>query len=347
MALRLVVVGTGAAARLHIKAAQSLSSIHLLGIVGRDEVKAKAIANEYALDCVWSDVIQIWRDDRIDGVILAAPPAELAGLAVAAFAAGKHVLCEKPLGIGVAQAESVVAAWQHSGCIGMVNFCYRFHPALIEFKRRLMMNTCGELTVIKLDWALPTRLNQNLTYHWKGQEELGGGVLQNFGVHILDFLFADQRNVKLLSANQRIFTPQRLDSKGQSRKITGDEVTTALFLWNECVVVIHLSLVTKAGSGLRINAQGSAGSLEVSEILQKNHASKWKIDFHKEQLGSDSEEIYFSDNTILLNMFYETQKMFSNAIGSGNIHLCPTLNYGLRAAHWIQEIQSRATEMRM
>jgi predicted dehydrogenase len=346
MALRLVVVGTGAAARLHIDAAQSLSSIQLLGIVGRDEAKAKAIANEYALDCVWSDVLQIWRDDGIDGVILAAPPTELAGLAVAAFAAGKHVLCEKPLGIGVAQAESVVAAWQHSGCIGMVNFCYRFHPALIEFKRRLMLNTCGQLTVIKLDWVLPTRLNQNLTYHWKGQEELGGGVLQNFGVHILDFLFADQWNVKLLSANQRIFTPQRLDSKGQSRKITGDEVTTALFLWNECVVVIHLSLVTKAGSGLRITAQGTAGSLEVSEIPQKNHASKWKMSFRQEQLGNDSEEISFTENTSLRSMFYASQKIFSNAIGSGVPHLCPTLDHGLRAAHLIREIQSSALELR-
>lgn len=346
MALRLVVIGDGAAARLHIEAAQSLSSIQLIGIVGRNEAQAKAIANEYALDSVWFDVLQIWRDDRVDGVILAVPPAELASLAVAAFSAGKHVLCEKPLGIGVAQAESVVSAWQHSGCIGMVNFCYRFHPALIEFKRRLMMNICGELTVIKLDWVLPTRLNQNLTYHWKGQEELGGGVLQNFGVHILDFLFADQLNVKLLSVNQRIFTLERLNSEGQSRKITGDEVTTAFFLWNGCVVVIHLSLVTKAGSGLRINAQGTMGSLEVSEIPQKDHASNWKINFHKEQLGSDSEEIYFTDNTSLSSMFYESQKMFSNAIRTGNIHLCPTLNYGLRAAHWIQEIQSRALELR-
>jgi predicted dehydrogenase len=228
----------------------------------------------------------------------------------------------------------------------MVNFCYRFHPALIEFKRRLMMNICGELTVIKLDWVLPTRLNQNLTYHWKGQEELGGGVLQNFGVHILDFLFADQFNVKLLSANQRIFTPKRLNSEGQSRKITGDEVTTAFFLWNECVVVIHLSLVTQAGSGLRITAQGTMGSLDVIEIPQKNHASKWKINFHKEELSSDSELVYFTDNTSLRSMFYETQKMFSNAIRTGNTHHCPTLNYGLSAAQWIQEIQLSALELR-
>ena len=49
-------------------------------------------------------VCGVLKDDAVDGVILAIPPFEMAQVAAAAFAARKHVLCEKPLGIGVAQA---------------------------------------------------------------------------------------------------------------------------------------------------------------------------------------------------------------------------------------------------
>lgn len=332
------VVGTGAAARAHVEAVRMMKGADVIALAGKGLAKAKSLCDRLRINSCYDNAEALFQSNNIDAVILAVPPFEMADLAVSAFAHGKHVLCEKPLGVGVPQAERVLAAWRRSRRVGMVNFCYRFIPELQEFRSRLDSGACGRLILIKAEWVLANRLDPMLTYHWKGQRELGGGVLQNYGVHILDYLFHDHSDVTLLGAHQTTVASRRLDAAGELREVTGDEGTTVFFLRSNVPVLVHLSLVTRPGFGLKFIAQGTEGTLELSNNNMSFPAGPFKLILRG---ASERHAPVRSKGLGLEHIFRHTIKIFLDTIngrGKGE----PSLECGLKAARLVEEIQKRA-----
>jgi predicted dehydrogenase len=138
------------------------------------------------------------------GAVVVATPNYLHGeIVLAALAAGKHVLCEKPLALNAADARAMVRAAESSGLVHMTAFTYRFAPAL-QYMRRLV--EAGELGAVRTVRAAYLMALSKHLLGWRSSKRLAGsGVLADVGshlIHMVQFLVGD---ISVLTASRRRF----------------------------------------------------------------------------------------------------------------------------------------------
>jgi predicted dehydrogenase len=144
---RLVVAGLGRIGRLHAEnLAGRVASAELAGVVDADEPIAKSVGEAY--DVAWSASLSRALDDpRVDAVVIAAPTSLHAELVELAVGAGKHVLCEKPLGFDLEAARHAVAAADAASVELQIGFQRRFDPDWVAVRQAL---DDGELGILNL-----------------------------------------------------------------------------------------------------------------------------------------------------------------------------------------------------
>jgi predicted dehydrogenase len=278
--IRTAVIGTGNAARLHAAAVgEAHGELGLVAVAGRNRDAARQVAAALGPHVGVMTADEAVRDASVDAVILAVPASIQPGLAIAAFQAGKHVLCEKPLAPSLPEAEAVRTAWKAAGTVGMVNFCYRLIPQIAEFRQRLDARACGELSWLGVEWVLPSRLDPALPHTWKAEAAEGGGALRNFASHVFDYLLHG-KDARVSSAWQHTMTRVRTDRAGTRRAVTADEVVTAMFEVDDwCPVVVHVSLITQPHLGHRLTARGSKGTLTTWNTSTVSPAGPFACEF--------------------------------------------------------------------
>lgn len=153
-----------------------------------DRDRAEKLAHAHACEAVgdWRAVVA--RPD-IDVVINAAINSVLEPITIAALQAGKHVLCEKPLGRDSAEAERMNAGADAHGRILKTGFNHRFHPALLRTRELLGEGTIGNILIMRARYGHGSR--PGMENEWRSSKELcGGGELLDQGVHVIDLIRA-------------------------------------------------------------------------------------------------------------------------------------------------------------
>ncbi|WP_420112170.1 Gfo/Idh/MocA family protein [Pseudactinotalea sp.] len=183
-------------------------------VVGRDGAKAAAAAErlgwrESATD--WREVIQ--RDD-IDAVDICTPGDTHAEIAIAALAAGKHVLCEKPLANSVEEAErmaAAAAAARAQGVRSMVGFSYRRVPAVALMRRLVAEGAIGEIRHIRGQYLQDWITDPEFPLVWRLRKDVAGsGALGDIGAHVLDMAqFVTGQSINGLAAQTETFIKNR------------------------------------------------------------------------------------------------------------------------------------------
>jgi predicted dehydrogenase len=130
----------------------------------------------------------ILADRNIDAVVLATPHSSHAAQVLAATAAGKHIHVEKPLTLDRPSAEQVVAAAKKAGIVLAVGFNRRFHPSVVEIRKRLASGQLGQ--VMSMVATHTTSTGQFISAdNWRAQpDEAPGGALTAVGVHSIDHM---------------------------------------------------------------------------------------------------------------------------------------------------------------
>ncbi len=126
----------------------------------------------------WRDVLAI---DAVDAVVIALPNDQHHEVAVAAFAAGKHVFVEKPMGLNMAQCNDIIAASQAAGKLLQVGHELRFQRLYVEMKHLI---DAGEIGDLQLMWCREFR--GPMRDGWRSSEAQSGGVLLEKCVHHFD-----------------------------------------------------------------------------------------------------------------------------------------------------------------
>ena len=131
---------------------------------------------------------QILADPEIDAVVLATPHSLHESQIVAAAAAGKHIHVEKPITLDRATADRAVAAARKAGVVLAVGYCRRFHPSVVEVRRRLAQARLGR--VVSMVAQHTTSTAQFISPdNWRAApEEAPGGAMTAVGVHALDHM---------------------------------------------------------------------------------------------------------------------------------------------------------------
>ncbi|MEU1262463.1 Gfo/Idh/MocA family protein [Streptomyces cellulosae] len=159
-------------------------------ICGRDADAVRAAAGRHG----WAEAETDWRAlverDDIDLVDICTPGDSHAEIALAALAAGKHVLCEKPLANTVAEAEAMARAAQEArdrGQAAMVGFNYRRVPATALARRMVKEGRIGTLRHVRVAYLQDWLVDPQFPLTWRlRREQAGSGSLGDLGAHIVD-----------------------------------------------------------------------------------------------------------------------------------------------------------------
>src|SRR4051794_5948193 len=159
-------------------------------LVGHDAGRAAAAAERLG----WAESSADWREvvarDDVDLVDICTPGDTHAEIAVAALAAGKHVLCEKPLANTVAEAETMTAAAEQAranGVRAMVGFTYRRVPAIALARQLVAEGRIGEVRHVRAQYLQDWISDPEAPMSWRlDKTRAGSGALGDIGAHVID-----------------------------------------------------------------------------------------------------------------------------------------------------------------
>jgi predicted dehydrogenase len=246
----------------------------LAAVCGRDPAAARAAADRLGWACVETDWQALIDRDDVGLIDICAPGDQHAAIAVAALAAGKHVLCEKPLANTLAEAEAMSAAADaayHGGTRAMVGFNYRRVPALVLARQFVAEGHLGELRHVRAVYLQDWLADAAAPLTWRMQaERAGSGALGDLGSHIVDlarYLTGDE--VAGVSALSATFTRTRPLPAGSNTGGTGEGQVTVddavVFTARLASGALASFEATRCASGrkngLRIELNGTRGSV--------------------------------------------------------------------------------------
>jgi predicted dehydrogenase len=240
--LRVGVAGAGFIGAVHARSAR-LAGATLAGVATSSPERSREAAERLGAEEAYATPELLATAEDIDVLHICTPNHLHAGLAALALEHGKHVVCEKPLAIGTAQAEELIAAARDSGRVATVPFVYRFHPVVREARARVRSGELGPVRLVHggylQDW-----LASSDDDNWRIDAELGGPsrAFADIGSHwcdLVEFITGD-RIAALCAQTTTVFAEraahdharafEAAGGNGGARKaVTTEDAVTALF----------------------------------------------------------------------------------------------------------------------
>ncbi len=167
-----------------------------------------------------------WRvlvaNPKVEAVVIASPQATHREIALAAFAAGKHVLCEKPLGISLAESRDMVAAAKKSGRIHMTGFNYIRTPASQLARQIVSSGEIGDVTWFRGEHTEDFLADPQAPANWRTQSRASGNM-GDLSPHILNATLALAGPVTSLIAEIETVHKTRPGAGGHAEKVLNDD----------------------------------------------------------------------------------------------------------------------------
>lgn len=208
--LAAAVVGTGFIGLVHVEALRRLG-IDVVGVVGSSPQRGTAKAEQHGLPAAYENLDAMLADDRVDVVHIASPNHVHFDQARRCLAAGKHVVCEKPLATSSHETRELMRLADSSGLINAVNFNIRFYPHVLEVHERVRAGDLGQIRLVTgsylQDWLL-----LDTDWNWRVERRRGGPLraVSDIGSHWIDLLsFILDRRLAALVADMHTFLPVR------------------------------------------------------------------------------------------------------------------------------------------
>ncbi len=264
--LRVGVVGTGWG-ELQISALQRVKDVQVVAVCDPDLARAEFIAKQFKIPRAL-DNYQLLLTANVDWVSIATPPETHQAIGAAAFAAGKHVLCEKPIGLNAHATRALLASAEARGVVHAADFEMRFLPACLYAKELIDEDYLGKL--FRVDVVMTIERPWGEHGNWAADDARGGGLLREVGSHFFDILcwwFGAARAV--LASRNTNFPNVRVNSvkSGGNGKEGNTRVTADDAFWSVIQFARGGAAVLTFVSGARhepgwsISATGANGTL--------------------------------------------------------------------------------------
>jgi predicted dehydrogenase len=250
----------------------------LTAVCGRSEERVSRAAARFGWASYETDWRRLVERDDVDVVDICTPGDSHAEIALAALAAGKHVLCEKPLANSVAEAEEMTAAAEEaarSGVRSMVAFNYRRVPALALARRLIAEGRLGRIHQVRAQYLQDWLVDPEFPLAWRlRKDRAGSGALGDLGAHSVDAAqYLTGQRVASVGALLETFVAERplpasasgLSGTASTERgaVTVDDAAlfTARFDGGAIGVFEATRFATGHKNAMRIEISGSAGSL--------------------------------------------------------------------------------------
>jgi predicted dehydrogenase len=221
--IRTAVIGTGFMGRTHLEALRRVENVDVVEVAATSLDKALAATAGYnVLNATgdWRDVIA---DPSIDAVHITTPNDSHFPIAKAAFEAGKHVLCEKPLAMSVAEAEELVKLQSAKKLRGAVNHNLRFYPMVQQMRAMREAGEFGEILVVQGAYSQDWMLFQT-DWNWRVDPSASGAsrVMADIGSHFFDMAeHVTGLKVSAVCSDLQTFWPTRKQPKAGGESFSG------------------------------------------------------------------------------------------------------------------------------
>jgi len=273
--MRAGVIGTGFIGPVHIEALKRLG-VQVTAVCGSTK-GARAMADKWGIPEVYGDYDYeaMYRSPNVDVVHITSPNKAHVAQSLAALKAGKHVVCEKPLGMTTKETARIVKAVEKGGPVFAVNYMCRFFPAVLQMRKMVERGDLGRIIHVQghffQDWLL-----KESDYNWRLLASEGGKLraVGDIGTHWIDavsfILGAKAENV---FATLETFHKTRLRPKGEVQ--TFASVDPASMVSYKVDTEDFGSLLLRFGKSAHGNADGVHANASISQV-----AAGWKCSLY-------------------------------------------------------------------
>lgn len=272
--VRILILGTGGMARNHAEAFAAIPGVTLVAGIDTRAEQLAAFQKAHNIPHGFASVQEAIAWGEFDAVTNVTPDAAHYVTTLPFLAAGKHVLCEKPLATNAKDAEEMTAAAAKAGVVNMVNLSYRNVPALQHAAQMVRDGAIGTIRHFEASY-LQSWLTQPAWGHWDKEPQWlwrlstkhgSKGVLGDVGIHILDFAtYIAGMDATQVSCLLQTFDKAPGGQIGEYVLDANDSATMQVRLSNGALgTVAATRFATGHLNDLRLRLYGQTGGLEVT-----------------------------------------------------------------------------------
>ncbi len=276
------ILATGRIAGIFAQGVARSQQSRLVAVGSRTAANAERFAKEFAVPRAHGSYEALLADPAVTAVYIAVPHPQHVEWAVKAAEAGKHILCEKPMGLNHAEAMVISEAAREHGVLLMEAFMYRCHPQTAKIVELVRGGVLGEIRLMEATFGFNAGFNATSRL-WANAA--GGGGILDVGCYPVSMA----RLIAGAMSGQAFLNPVSVSGAGQLHSETGVDVVAAATLKfaNGLVAQVATSIGASLDNSLRI--YGSAGMLQVpSPWIPPSEGVPAKLTL---QVGGKTEEI--------------------------------------------------------
>jgi predicted dehydrogenase len=280
------IIGTGFARKVQIPGFLTCEGAEVVSVASGSYENARAAAEEFGIKHYTSD----WRETAahrdVDLVCITTPPDLHLEMTMFSLYQNKHVLCEKPMAMNVAEAEEMTATAKRKGVLALIDHELRFLPGRQKAYGLLRQGVIGKVRHAKYSFRAMYRANPDRPWNWWSEVKHGGGALGAIDSHVIDSLnWFLGTEISSVFCQLQTHVKRRRDASGQVREVTADDEAHLILrfadseLTEDATGLASVSMIELPEAQNRVEFFGAEGAMRVDQFgelfVAKNGDREW------------------------------------------------------------------------
>ena len=277
------VIGTGFIGTVHVEALRRIG-VQVRGVLGSTPERGAVRADALGVPRAYASLDDLLADPSVDVVHVTSPNDLHVSQTKAILAAGRHVVCEKPLAMDAASSAELVALATETGLINATNFNIRYYPLNQQARETVAGGTLGDVRLVTgryfQDWLL-----LESDWNWRLQPDRGGALraVGDIGSHWMDLMtYVTGQHITEVMADLTTFIGTRHEPKGPVESFATARTADA----------VERTISTEDTAQILLRFDGGArGAVSISQISPgRKNSLQYEIDGSESALAWDSEQ---------------------------------------------------------
>lgn len=269
--VKLGIIGLGGIAQLmHLPILSKMDDVTLESVADPNKATLKSVAEKFGVKKVFTNYLDLLKDESIEGVIIATPTHTHKNIALDSLAAGKHIFVEKPVAPTMEDSAEIIAKAIEKNAVAMVGMNMRFRPDIMMLKSLITCGEIGDIFFVKASWL--NKASSGGKWFLK-KNQSGGGVIFDLGIVMLDLAlwFLDYPNVKTVSTKNYYIGKSEIE----------DSSFSFIRCEKECLISLDVSWsLASEHDAFQLEVYGSKGSAFINPVrINKKMESGENIQF--------------------------------------------------------------------
>lgn len=264
--VRVGICGTGFARTAHLPGFRHAPGAEITAVFSAPLAEAQQAAQAFGVPRAYDDWRAMLAQEPLDLVTVAVPPALHFPLVMAALEADRHVLCEKPLGLNLAETRQMLALATERGRIHMLDHQLRFSPTYRRLKQLIDQGYAGRVHHVTWRNINSFRGDRQVPWNWWSDEAMGGGSLLAGASHAVDLVRWLFGEVRAVSGQLATWIGERPAGEAEPRRVTSDDQYNLLLeLESGPMAWLFGSGVARHPLGMHLEIVGNEGTLLIDD----------------------------------------------------------------------------------